>query len=169
MQVVERASLSTPLGSLSIFARGRVIVAVEFHGRNRAIPGLRRWIPRMVVEDSKDPARLSEPLARYFEGHLDALADVTVAPFGTVFQQEVWAMLRQIPFGDTISYSEVARRIQRPKAVRAVGLANGQNPIPIIIPCHRVIGANGSLTGYGSGLDRKDWLLRHEVRCSTLS
>jgi methylated-DNA-[protein]-cysteine S-methyltransferase len=82
---------------------------------------------------------------------------------GTPFQQTVWAALREIPCGQTISYATLARRIGRPSAVRAVGLANGANPVGIVIPCHRVIGANGTLTGYGGGLDRKRWLLSHEA------
>lgn len=88
--------------------------------------------------------------------------ELPLAPVGTVFQQRVWAALLEIPFGVTISYGELATRLGDPKASRAVGLANGRNPISIIVPCHRVIGANGNLTGYGGGLDRKEWLLRHE-------
>ena len=85
-----------------------------------------------------------------------------LAPEGTSFQQRVWRTLRSLPYGRTTTYGRVARRIRRPSAARAVGLANGRNPIPIIVPCHRVIGADGSLTGYGGGLDRKAWLLQHE-------
>ena len=88
--------------------------------------------------------------------------DLPLAPVGTPFQQRVWTALLNIPHGVTISYGELATRLGDPKASRAVGLANGRNPISIIIPCHRVIGANGNLTGYGGGLDRKEWLLRHE-------
>jgi O-6-methylguanine DNA methyltransferase len=83
---------------------------------------------------------------------------------GTPFQQNVWSRLCEIPYGETISYGELARRIGNPKASRAVGLANGRNPVAIIVPCHRVIGANGSLTGYGGGLERKTWLLAHELK-----
>ncbi|MBW7935431.1 MAG: methylated-DNA--[protein]-cysteine S-methyltransferase, partial [Gemmatimonadaceae bacterium] len=85
-----------------------------------------------------------------------------LAPTGTAFQQRVWKALREVPFGKTASYGDIARRIGNPKGVRAVGLANGRNPISIVVPCHRVIGSDGSLTGYGGGLDRKQWLLRHE-------
>src|SRR6185437_637184 len=90
---------------------------------------------------------------------IDAILTATA---GTAFQREVWRALRDIPAGQTISYGELARRIGRPAAVRAVGLANGANPIGVVVPCHRVIGANGSLTGYGGGLHRKEWLLAHE-------
>ena len=103
-----------------------------------------------------------EQLDAYFAGELEAF-DLDLDPRGTPFQQRVWAELTRIPFGETISYSELAHRLGDPKLVRAVGLANGRNPISIVIPCHRVIGANGSLVGYGGGLDRKRWLLQHEA------
>jgi methylated-DNA-[protein]-cysteine S-methyltransferase len=106
-----------------------------------------------------DAAR--EQLDAYFAGELEAF-DLPLALHGTPFQLRVWEQLAQIPFGETISYSELARRLGDPKLVRAVGLANGRNPISIIIPCHRVIGADGSLVGYGGGLERKKWLLEHE-------
>ena len=101
-------------------------------------------------------------LKDYFAGELDAIADLPTAANGTAFQLSVWAALRQIPVGQTISYGALAARIGRAKAVRAVGLANGANPIAVVVPCHRVIGADASLTGYGGGLDRKRWLLAHE-------
>jgi methylated-DNA-[protein]-cysteine S-methyltransferase len=110
-----------------------------------------------------DPIR--EQLDGYFAGELDAFA-LELAPHGTPFQMRVWDKLTRIPFGETISYSELARRLGDPKLVRAVGLANGRNPISIIIPCHRVIGADGSLVGYGGGLERKKWLLEHEAVAS---
>jgi methylated-DNA-[protein]-cysteine S-methyltransferase len=103
-------------------------------------------------------------LARYFDGDLHAIDDLPVKTAGTEFQRTVWRALRQIPCGTTISYGELARRIGRPDAVRAVGLANGANPIGVVVPCHRVIGANGSLTGYGGGMERKRWLLDHEMQ-----
>ena len=102
-------------------------------------------------------------LAAYFAGDLHALdADFLPTTNGTPFQREVWQALRSIPAGHTLSYGALAARIGRPKAVRAVGLANGANPIAIVVPCHRVIGADGTLTGYGGGIERKRWLLRHE-------
>jgi methylated-DNA-[protein]-cysteine S-methyltransferase len=102
-----------------------------------------------------------EQLDAYFAGELERF-DVPLAVHGTDFQRRVWEQLTRIPFGETISYSELARRMGDPKLVRAVGVANGRNPISIIIPCHRVIGADGSLVGYGGGLERKKWLLEHE-------
>ena len=101
-------------------------------------------------------------LDRYFEGTLTEF-DLPLGPRGTPFQQQVWAALCDIPYGETISYGELARRVGRPGSARAVGAANGSNPISIIIPCHRVIGSDGRLTGYGGGIDRKAWLLDHEA------
>ena len=98
----------------------------------------------------------------YLAGDLHALDEIKVNPGGTEFQQTVWSALREIPAGTTQTYGQLAASIGRPSAPRAVGLANGQNPVSIVIPCHRLIGSNGALTGYAGGLDRKRWLLRHE-------
>jgi methylated-DNA-[protein]-cysteine S-methyltransferase len=103
-----------------------------------------------------------EALKEYFAGKRTEFEDLTLAPAGTTFQLSVWQALLQIPFGATRSYADIARAIGNPKGVRAVGLANGRNPIPVIVPCHRVIGSNGSLTGFGGGLPTKKWLLAHE-------
>ena len=102
-----------------------------------------------------------DQLKAYFANRLQSF-DLPLSPDGTEFQQQVWAELQRIPFGETISYGELARRIRKPTASRAVGAANGQNPIPIVIPCHRVIGSNGALTGFGGGLPTKEFLLRLE-------
>jgi methylated-DNA-[protein]-cysteine S-methyltransferase len=110
-------------------------------------------------------AAIHEQLDAYFAGELEAF-DLPLAAHGTPFQMRVWDELVRIPFGETISYSELAHRLGDPKLVRAVGTANGRNPISIVIPCHRVIGADGSLVGYGGGLDRKRWLLEHEAVAS---
>jgi methylated-DNA-[protein]-cysteine S-methyltransferase len=104
-----------------------------------------------------------DALRRYFAGELAAIDDLPVKTAGTAFQREVWRALREIECGTTVSYAKLAERIGRPTAVRAVGLANGANPIGVVVPCHRVIGADGSLTGYGGGMERKRWLLRHEA------
>jgi methylated-DNA-[protein]-cysteine S-methyltransferase len=144
---------STPLGELRLSADedGRL---TEVH-----LPGgTHRALPR--IDGPFAAAR--EQLDAYFAGELEAF-DLPLAPHGTPFQQRVWDELVRIAFGETISYSELARRLGDPKLVRAVGLANGRNPIAIVIPCHRVIGADGSLVGYGGGLDRKRWLLDHEA------
>ena len=119
-------------------------------GRARTVPGARRTAARDAME-------------AYFDGDLTAIDRLPVANGGTDFQRQVWAALRTIPAGQTCSYGQLAAAIARPKAVRALGLANGANPIGIVVPCHRVIGANAALTGYGSGIARKRWLLDHEA------
>ena len=124
-----------------------------------------RTAPRIKARGASMARRALEA---YFEGEIDAVAGTPVAHSGTAFQGEVWAALRAIPAGSTVSYGALAARIGRPKAVRAVGLANGANPISIFVPCHRVIGADSSLTGYGGGLDRKRWLLAHESAVAPL-
>lgn len=119
---------------------------------------------RLITDGRKDPGRFADvisQLERYWARALKAF-DVELRPTGTPFQLRVWEALRGIPYGKTASYGEIARRIDSPRAVRAVGRANGANPIAIIVPCHRVIGANGTLTGYGGGLPRKQKLLRLE-------
>ncbi|HEY1966057.1 MAG TPA: methylated-DNA--[protein]-cysteine S-methyltransferase [Acidobacteriaceae bacterium] len=110
----------------------------------------------------RDPFGLTTRLAAYFAGEIHAIDGIPTATAGTAFQRDVWCALRAIPAAQTISYGRLAERIGRPRAVRAVGLANGSNPIGVVVPCQRVIGANGSLTGYGGGLHRKEWLLAHE-------
>ncbi|HJR66476.1 MAG TPA: methylated-DNA--[protein]-cysteine S-methyltransferase [Gemmatimonadaceae bacterium] len=117
------------------------------------------------VPAEADPvlAAAREQLDAYFDMRLTRF-DLPLAATGTDFQRRVWDSLRAIPFGETISYAELARRIDKPKAVRAVGAANGRNPLMIVVPCHRVIGADGSLTGFGGGIERKRWLLDHETR-----
>jgi methylated-DNA-[protein]-cysteine S-methyltransferase len=114
------------------------------------------------------PTFIRDALDAYFNGQITALDDLVTATGGTDFQKTVWRALRTIPAGVTSSYGDLAAKIGNPKAVRAVGLANGANPIAIIVPCHRVIGANGTLTGYGGGLSRKQWLLKHEQALPTL-
>jgi methylated-DNA-[protein]-cysteine S-methyltransferase len=115
-----------------------------------------------TLSKQRNPFGLTTRLAAYFAGDIHAIDDIPTATAGTAFQREVWHALRAIPASNTISYGQLAERIGRPRAVRAVGLANGSNPVGVVVPCHRVIGANGSLTGYGGGLHRKEWLLAHE-------
>jgi methylated-DNA-[protein]-cysteine S-methyltransferase len=114
------------------------------------------------IEPTRNPNGLTHALGRYFAGDLTAIDSLPVQTSGTPFQREVWRALRQITCGTTVSYAKLAERIGRPKAGRAVGLANGSNPVGVVVPCHRVIGADGSLTGYGGGIERKHWLLEHE-------
>jgi methylated-DNA-[protein]-cysteine S-methyltransferase len=125
------------------------------YGRNNGKTGF-------TLTPARNPSALSETIRRYFAGDLTAIDSLPVKTNGTPFQHQVWQALREIPLGTTISYGQLASRIGRPTAVRAVGLANGSNPVGVIVPCHRVIGSNGSLTGYGGGMKRKQWLLEHE-------
>ena len=115
------------------------------------------------LADRDDPSGIADTLRRYFEGDLHAIDDVPVRfDRGTPFQQEVWRALRTIPVGETISYAELAQKVGRPTGFRAVGGANGKNPVAVVVPCHRVIAADGTLGGYSGGLDNKRWLLAHE-------
>jgi len=123
---------------------------------------LSRHYGPVAPKTGRAPDHIRKALAAYFDGDLASIDALDVATGGTAFQRTVWAALRDIPAGKTESYGQLAARIGLPKAVRAVGLANGANPIGLVVPCHRVIGANGSLTGYGGGIERKRWLLNHE-------
>jgi len=117
-----------------------------------------------AADTSGKPGRFEfrEAFERYFDGEIDALAQLPIVPLGSDFQMRVWRELRRIPPGKTLSYAQLARRVGNPKASRAVGSANGRNPLCIVVPCHRVISADGSLGGFSAGLDAKRWLLRHE-------
>jgi len=127
-------------------------------------PALRQRYGEVALKEKKNAFPHATALRKYFDGDIGAIDEINVAFNGTPFQNKVWNALRKIPGGTTTSYGALAKKIGKPDAVRAVGLANGQNPISLIVPCHRVIGSNGSLTGYGGGLPRKRWLLDHEAR-----
>lgn len=161
--ILHTSVVVTPIGPLTLYAGGDTLVAVAFADGE---PEVRRWLQRRFgrfqVKDHRDPAGAASALAAYFAGDLSALGRVTLDTGGTPFQRAVWSILRRIPIGSTISYGELAIRVRRPSAARAVGAANGSNPISVIIPCHRVIAADGTLGGYGGGLHRKRWLLAHE-------
>ena len=147
---------ATPIGRLVVAADGGGLRYVVFEYERHPVRGRETWV--------RDPAPLRaarEQLTQYFAGERDTF-DLPLNPVGTPFQRQVWNMLAQIPFGATWTYAGVAQRIGAPNAVRAVGAANGRNPLPIILPCHRVIGADGSLTGFGGGLPVKQFLLEHE-------
>lgn len=156
MTEIRYSHFESPVGRLLLVARGDSLSAIEFpNGRHaRGIePGWTR---------SDAPFReVARQLDAYFAGRREEF-DLPLAPEGTEFQQATWRALREIPFGETRTYSEIARRIGRPRAVRAVGAANGRNPISIVIPCHRVVGADGGLTGFGGGLPVKRYLLELE-------
>jgi methylated-DNA-[protein]-cysteine S-methyltransferase len=115
-----------------------------------------------AISDGPAPGSAKQAIEAYFEGELDRLTTMPIRLGGTAFQRDVWTALRAIPAGTTTSYGRLAANLGRPKASRAVGMANGSNPIALVVPCHRVIGSDGSLTGYGGGLPRKQWLIRHE-------
>ncbi len=158
--------LSTPMGQLALVAdeegRLRAVGWTEHHVRmQRQLDAYSRERGCSLVRMS-NPGGLTAGLRAYFAGDLGALEGLPVASVGTDFQRAVWGALREIPCGETCSYAELARRIGKPAAMRAVGLANGANPIGIVVPCHRVVGSSGSLTGYGGGIERKRWLLAHE-------
>jgi methylated-DNA-[protein]-cysteine S-methyltransferase len=161
--LIELAVVHTPIDSLTLAARDGRLCLLHFGAKEAPIRAiLQRWYPGETIAHRPDPAGAATALAKYFSGDLDALERIAIELNGTPFQQRVWNALRTIPAGRTASYSEIARTIGSPTAVRAVGSANGANPIAVVVPCHRIIGSNGSLTGYGGGLKRKEWLLRHE-------
>jgi methylated-DNA-[protein]-cysteine S-methyltransferase len=160
----------TPIGDLMVVADGASrLRAVHFADHRET---LLRMLARQygekgfTLEPSSNPAGLTGRIDAYFGGELEAIDTLPVEMVGTPFQQAVWTALRAIPVGTTVSYSELARRIGRPSAVRAVGLANGANPVAVVVPCHRVIGKGGTLVGYGGGMSRKRWLLAHESAAS---
>ncbi len=149
--------IESPVGPLLLVASDAGLHHVMFANSKRAKPDP-NW-----QEDASLLREAIQQLRGYFAGELESF-DLVLAPEGTEFQCQVWRNLRDIPFGETISYGELAKRVGNPKASRAVGAANGQNPIPIIIPCHRVIGSDGKLTGFGGGLPIKEKLLALEQR-----
>jgi methylated-DNA-[protein]-cysteine S-methyltransferase len=149
--------MTTPLGELMLIVdEADRLAAADWVEKEKR---LRENFPQLQERRS---VVTTDALHAYFHGSLDAIDGLTVATNGTEFQELVWRNLRKIQRGTVTTYAALARRIGRPTAIRAVGFANGSNPINIVVPCHRVIGSNGSLTGYGGGLERKRWLLAHE-------
>ncbi len=147
--------LSSEIGTLEITATDKGIVSVYFAKENI------RHQAQTAVTANKHTDQCKQQLHEYLNNQRQTF-ELTLNPTGTDFQQQVWQALLTIPYGQVASYADIAQQINNPKAVRAVGAANGKNPISIIVPCHRVIGANGTLTGYAGGLERKQWLLQHE-------
>ena len=164
--ILDTHTLESPVGLLTLFANGDALVGLEFSDRTARVSGLEAHLARALGpfdrREARDPAGAATRLAAYFAGDLTALDAQPVEMHGTPFQREVWAALRTIPVGRTWSYGELATRVGRPNAQRAVGTANGANPVALFVPCHRVIASNGALHGYGGGLERKAWLLGHE-------
>jgi methylated-DNA-[protein]-cysteine S-methyltransferase len=169
---VEYTVFDSPLGPLTVFAGSGLLMGVEFgdnragfeggHGNEPENELVRRLRVSGFVKPHSDPAGAVSALRAYFAGDLHALDRLRVDPIGTPFQLRVWTALRTVTAGRTASYAQIANAIGAPKSTRAVGAANGANPIAIVVPCHRIIGSAGSLVGYGGGLDRKRWLLEHE-------
>ena len=166
---IARAVVDTPIGALTLFALDDALVRVMLPRREddaTTSHETEAWLARHVgahtVHDEPDPAGAVTRLTRYFAGELAALDDQPVRMLGTAFQQRVWQSLRTIAPGATMPYGGLAERLGDPRAVRAVAAANGANPLPLFVPCHRVVAADGTLWGYAGGLPMKQWLLRHE-------
>lgn len=164
--------LPSPVGRLMALASTDALVALEFSTRDRherLHARLARWLPDHSIEDGSNAVldAAAAWLEVYFAGGTPDPTPLPLAMYGTEFERRVWDRLVLIPAGCTRSYGEIASDLRLRNGARAVGLANGSNPVSIIVPCHRVIGADGTLTGYGGGLDRKRWLLEHERRWNT--
>ena len=163
-QILHLDRYATPLGAMTLVtdAQGclRVLDFDDHEARMHLL--MQRQYGACDLRPGAAPAAIRAALDAYFAGDLSAIDAIGTATAGTAFQRRVWAALRDIPAGTTESYGALAARLGMPTATRAVGLANGANPIGIVVPCHRVIGANGTLTGYGGGIARKQWLLTHE-------
>jgi methylated-DNA-[protein]-cysteine S-methyltransferase len=161
--MIRLSTLASPIGPLTIAAHDDRVCLLHFGEAGTEVRRtLSRWYPSEPVADHPDPAGAAGALRSYFDGNLDVLDHIRVELNGTSFQQQVWDALRSVRAGTTAAYADIARAVSAPRAVRAVGAANGANPVAVIVPCHRIVGSDGSLTGYGGGLDRKRWLLRHE-------
>jgi methylated-DNA-[protein]-cysteine S-methyltransferase len=164
METLTLDRVATPVGEvLLITGPEGAVRALDFAGYEARMHRLLgRHSPGAAPVEGRAPECVRTAVLAYFSGDLSALDGLAVKTGGTDFQKSVWAALRAIPAGQTRTYGQLAAAIGSPKAVRAAGLANGQNPVALIVPCHRVIGANGTLTGYAGGLERKRWLLAHE-------
>ena len=164
MTTIDIAEYATPLGAATGASIDGSLVALTFSDRWNEMEA--RLVRRFGNFTRRNAGGLQKRLDAYFAGDVTAFEAVELNPGGTTFQAAVWSRLRHIPAGSTTTYSALAREIGSPKAVRAVGAANGANPIWLIIPCHRAIGSDGSLTGYAGGIERKRWLLEHERLCA---
>ncbi len=159
--------ISSPLGEILVVTEGNKLYALDFVDYEaRMMQLLQKRYDRIDLKATVNPSGLRDRLADYFDGKLDCFDEIVTNPGGTTFQQQVWRQLQTIEPGTTWTYGDLAKSLGNPNGSRAVGAANGLNPIAIVIPCHRVIGSNAKLTGYAGGLDRKAWLLRHEKQYS---
>lgn len=173
METLYYALVPSELGSLSALVTEKGVCGLEFDRPNRQAmlrDRLVKWFPSSRSEESAHPLveKVKTWLEHYFDGRFHQLQRLPLDLRGTDFERRVWDLLLDIPLGSTMTYGELARKLNRPNGARAVGLAVGRNPAGIIVPCHRVVGSNGSLTGYGGGLDRKRWLLEHECSAAPL-
>lgn len=163
-RIFTQSRLPSPVGDLIVVNDGDTLIALDFDGYEaRMLRLVRRRFPKAVLKPGRTPAAIAGALAAYFRGDLKAVDRLKVETGGTPFQRSVWTALRAIPPGETRAYGDLAASLRKPSAMRAVGMANGANAIAIVVPCHRVIGADGSLTGYAGGLERKRFLLKHEA------
>ena len=158
------ADFASPLGTITlVLDEGGVLRSLDFSDYDERMRSLlQRHYGAVDLKPGLAPGAVTAPLAAYFDGDYAALQHIRFATNGTSFQQSVWGILCRIPVGTTRSYGHIAAEMGKPGSSRAVGMANGANPISIVVPCHRVIGGDGSLTGFGGGLHRKRWLLEHE-------
>ena len=155
--------IETPIGPMVLMARDATLLLLEFEdATDRVEREMRKRFGAVEHQAADNPFGLSSRIRAYFAGDLSAIEVIETDGGGTDFQRRVWAELKRIPCGVTMSYGALAARLGDRQAMRAVGLANGRNPIAVVVPCHRVIGADGSMTGYGGGVERKVWLLAHE-------
>ncbi|PZD73318.1 Methylated-DNA--protein-cysteine methyltransferase [Acaryochloris thomasi RCC1774] len=155
--------LDSPMGQILVVTEGQNLCALEFADHE---PRMQKFLQARYgafsLVQAQDTLGICDRIQSYFAGDFNSLTPITVSPGGTPFQQRVWSTLREIPAGTTLTYGTLATQLGNPNASRAVGLANSRNPIAIVVPCHRVVGANAQLTGYAGGIERKRWLLQHE-------
>ncbi len=155
--------INTPIGTILLVTDDVALWALDFAEKwQKLLQRLTAQYGEVVLKPAIAPHRCTSLIQDYFAGEYNALVRIPVRTSGTPFQQQVWSALRDIPPGTTLSYGALATRLGKPGAARAVGMANARNPVAIVVPCHRVIGGNATLTGYSGGLERKLWLLRHE-------
>jgi len=160
---LETDVIESPIGEVLIVVSKNVLLALDFSDyESRMMKLLRKRLKSIELHAAQNPGGVSDRVTQYFAGNLNAFDDLPMSTGGTSFQQQVWQQLEAIPPGELRTYGDLAHNLGKPGAAQAVGMANSLNPISIALPCHRVIGANGSLTGYAGGLERKQWLLNHE-------
>ena len=163
MSAILSSRIETRIGPMALLAREGVLLLLEFDdGNDRIEREMARRFGGEIHQPTDDPFGLSSRVRTYFTGEFPAIENIATDGGGSEFEERVWAELTRIPCGETCSYGDIARKLGDPGLSRAVGIANARNPIAIVVPCHRVIGSDGSLTGYGGGLPRKRWLLDHE-------